>query len=43
MNNEWEYYNHALVPTTAPHVEPDVSWIRNKKSGKSLLAESIRC
>ena len=28
MNNKWEYYNHALVPTTAPHVEPDVSWIR---------------
>lgn len=36
MNNEWEYYNHALVPTTAPHVEPDVSWIRNKKVWKEF-------
>ena len=36
MNNEWEYYNHALVPTTAPHMEPDVSWIRNKKVWKEF-------
>ncbi len=34
MNNKWEYYNHALVPTTAPHVEPDISWVKNKNMEK---------
>ena len=19
----WEYYNHAAIPTTAPHISPD--------------------
>ncbi len=41
MNNEWEYYNHALVPTTAPHVEPDISWIRNKKVWKEFAGGKI--
>ena len=36
MNNKWEYYNHALVPTTAPHVEPDISWVKNKKTWKKF-------
>ncbi len=44
MNNEWEYYNHALVPTLPPHMDPDTSWMKDSaKSGKSMLAESIRC
>lgn len=34
MNREWEYYNHALVPTTAPHVIPDTSWMKNRKKWK---------
>ncbi len=45
MNNEWEYYNHALVPTTAPHVDPDVSciedgtiWNLSKEKHLTLLA-----
>ena len=34
MSNKWEYYNHALVPTTAPHIEPDTSWMKNKRAWK---------
>lgn len=34
MNNEWEYYNHALVPTTAPHVDPDTSWMKDSAKWK---------
>lgn len=36
MDKEWEYYNHALVPTTAPHVVPDISWMKDKKRWKEL-------
>lgn len=36
MDKEWEYYNHALVPTTAPHVEPDTSWIKDRRKWKKL-------
>ena len=36
MDKEWEYYNHALVPTTAPHIEPDTSWMRDRKKWKEL-------
>ena len=25
----WKYYNHAAVPTTAPHEEPDLTPVRN--------------
>ena len=25
----WQYYNHAAVPTTAPHEEPDLTPIKN--------------
>lgn len=34
MNREWEYYNHALVPTTAPHRTPDTSWMKSPKEWK---------
>lgn len=36
MDREWEYYNHALIPTTAPHVVPDTSWMADKKRWKEL-------
>lgn len=36
MEKEWEYYNHALVPTTAPHVTPDTSWMKDRKKWKEL-------
>lgn len=36
MNRGWEYYNHALVPTTAPHVEPDTSWMKDRKMWRKL-------
>lgn len=44
MNIEdWEYYNHAMIPKTAPHEEPDVTYIQNglfwkMKEPKPLLA-----
>ena len=25
----WRYYNHALIPSVAPHVNPDVSIFEN--------------
>lgn len=39
----WQYYNHAAVPTTAPHETPDISSITNDniwkiKGGTPLLA-----
>lgn len=36
MSGEWEYYNHALVPTTAPHIVPDTSWMNNRKKWREL-------
>lgn len=36
MSREWEYYNHALVPATAPHVEPDTSWMKDRGKWKEL-------
>jgi hypothetical protein len=36
MRNDWEYYNHALVPTTPPHVDPDTSWMKDRKMWKEL-------
>ena len=36
MEKEWEYYNHALVPVLPPHIEPDVSWMKNQKKWKEL-------
>lgn len=34
MNNEWEYYNHALVPTLPPHIDPDISWMKDSDRWK---------
>lgn len=36
MNKEWEYYNHALIPTLAPHEEPDTSWMKDRKMWRQL-------
>lgn len=41
MIENWKYYNHALVPTTAPHENPDLAAIQNKDiwnvDGKNVL------
>ena len=34
MNNEWEYYNHALVPTLPLHIDPDTSWMKDSTKWK---------
>lgn len=34
MNNEWEYYNLALVPTLPPHIDPDISWMKDSDRWK---------
>lgn len=34
MNNEWEYYNHALVPTLPPHIDSDISWMKDSDRWK---------
>lgn len=36
MGGKWKYYNHALVPATAPHEEPDTSWMRDRKKWREL-------
>ncbi len=36
MTREWEYYNHALIPTTAPHVVPDTSWMKRSVEWKKM-------
>ena len=36
----WQYYNHAMIPTTAPHEEPDLTPVMNGeiwKENKPLL------
>ena len=38
----WKYYNHAAIPTTPPHIEPDLTPIKDgtiwKIDGSPLLA-----
>lgn len=36
MSKGWEYYNHALIPTTAPHESPDLSQIKRRKNWREL-------
>lgn len=36
MEKQWVYYNHALVPTVAPHEEPDASWMKDPSKWKEL-------
>ena len=31
---EWKYYNHAVIPSVAPHREPDLACIKDKSIGK---------
>lgn len=36
----WKYYNHAMIPTTAPHEEADTELLNNKsfwKANKNIL------
>lgn len=30
MIEGWKYYNYAVVPTTAPHEEADISCIKSR-------------
>lgn len=30
----WKYYNHAAIPTMAPHEEPDLQPLRDKSIWK---------
>ena len=32
----WKYYNHALVPTCAPHEEPDIEQISDIRNWKNF-------
>lgn len=32
----WQYYNHAAIPNTAPHEEPDISPVMNGEIWKSV-------
>lgn len=35
-SNDWKYYNHSILPTTAPNVEPDLSLIKSNKIWKEF-------
>lgn len=40
-NSGWRYYNHALIPTCAPHEMPDISALDDKslwRNGRPLFA-----
>ena len=41
MNNEWEYYNHALVPTLPPHIGPDISWMKDSAKWKEYAGGKV--
>ena len=36
MIEGWRYYNHAAIPTTAPHEEPDTSSVVDGTIWKNL-------
>ncbi|MGF7144104.1 hypothetical protein HNQ56_002535 [Anaerotaenia torta] len=37
MNQEkWKYYNHAIIPNTAPHAEVDLGSINHEKKWKNI-------
>lgn len=36
MEKGWEYYNHALVPSTPPHADPDTSILENRSVWKAM-------
>lgn len=35
ITSEWKYYNHALIPTCAPHETPDFSVIEDGSAWKN--------
>lgn len=41
----WKYYNHAAIPTTAPHEQPNLAPVKDgsiwKMDGKPLLAQWV--
>lgn len=37
----WKYYNHAAIPTTAPHEIPDISPITDGSIWKSGGGDSV--
>ena len=41
MIEGWRYYNHALLPATSPHVEPDISKIKDKEFWKSSIGRTV--
>lgn len=41
--NKWKYYNHAVIPTIAPHEIPDVQPIMDGSIWKSGGGYSASC
>ena len=43
MNNQenWRYYNHAIIPNCAPHEAPDVSVINDKSIWKNIGKKAV--
>lgn len=37
---EWKYYNHALIPTCAPHLSPDTTSLENGSLWKELRTQN---
>ena len=42
---DWKYYNHAMIPTTAPHKLPDITPIdngivwKNRGGGNTIVSK----
>ena len=32
--DDWQYYNHAIIPSVEPHEVPDISWIKDRSVWK---------
>ena len=43
MIDNWKYYNHAVVPITAPHENPDLKPIEDNSNWKNWWGYSATC
>lgn len=43
MIEGWKYYNYAVIPTTAPHEEADISCIKSRTFWIKWGEDTIIC
>ena len=40
---DWQYYNHAIIPTCAPNEVPNIEALKNRDIWKSAGGEAFIC